>query len=64
MNPIAFQLAIDATQNHAQSALPNAPVLPDPPHVPAGAAPPAVVFRRGMARGLRWAANRIEPGVA
>jgi hypothetical protein len=64
MNPIAIHLAVDATRDHARSALPDAPVLPDPPRRQVPVAPPAVAFRRGMARGLRWAANRIEPGVA
>jgi len=64
MNPIAIQLAVEATRDHARSALPNAPVLPDPPGPVAATVPPALAFRRGMARGLRWAANRIEPRAA
>jgi hypothetical protein len=64
MNPIAIQLAVEATRDHARSALPNAPVLPDPPRAPATVAPPALTFRRGLAQGLRWAANRIEPKTA
>ena len=64
MNPIAIHLAVQATRDYARSALPNAPTEPDPPAPLATAALPAVVLRRGMARGLRWAANRIEPGVA
>jgi hypothetical protein len=64
MNPIAIHLAVQATRDYARSALPHAPTVPDPPTLPATVAPPAVVLRRGMARGLRWAANRIEPGVA
>lgn len=62
MNPIAFQLAVDATRNHAHSALPDAPMLPDPPE------PPTLVWaatlRRGLAASLHRAADRIEPRTA
>ena len=58
MNPIAARLVVDLTRDHARSALPNAPTVPDPP------GPPAPAIRRRIAWGLRWAANRIEPGVA
>ncbi|OLB65522.1 MAG: hypothetical protein AUI10_06495 [Actinobacteria bacterium 13_2_20CM_2_72_6] len=64
MNPIAFHLAVEATRDQARSALPNAPTVPDPPRPPATVAPPVAALRRGVARGLRWAANRLEPGVA
>ena len=57
MNPIAARLAADLTRDYARSALPDAPTVPDPPR------PPAPVLRRRMARGLRWAANRLEPGI-
>jgi hypothetical protein len=60
MNPIAIQLAVHATRDHACSALASAPTVPDPPRPPATAALP-VAFRRGTARALRWAASRIEP---
>jgi len=61
MNPIAIQLAVRATQDHAWSALPDAPTVPDPPRP---VAPPAFALRRAMAQGLRRAANRIEPRIA
>jgi hypothetical protein len=58
MNPIAIVLAGQATRDLAQSALPNAPTVPDPPEpAPAG-------VRRALARGLHWAASRIEPQAA
>lgn len=60
MNPIAVQLAVQETRYHALSALPDAPTVPDPPH----RRTPATRPRRAVAGGLRWAANRIEPGVA
>jgi hypothetical protein len=63
MNPIASILAVEATRDYARSALPDAPTLPDPPRAPAPA-PSAAALRRATARGLRWAANRIEPGIA
>jgi len=62
MNPIPIHLAVQATQDLARSALPDAPTVPDPPRPAAPATRSAV--RRATARGLRWAANRIEPGVA
>ena len=55
MNPIAIVLAAQATRDHARSALPNAPTVPDPPE------PSPAPARRALARGLRWAASRIEP---
>jgi hypothetical protein len=61
MNPIAIVLAVQATQDHAWSALPDAPTVPDPPRP---TAPPTFALRRAMARSLRRAANRIEPGIA
>ncbi len=64
MTPIAVALAVQATQDHAHSALPDAPTVPDPPRPPATVAPPALAVRRATARGLRWAANQIEPRTA
>jgi hypothetical protein len=61
MNPIPIHLAVQATQDLARSALPDAPTVTDPPRRPA---PSGFTVRRTMARGLRWAANRIEPGIA
>ena len=59
MNPIAARLVADLTRDYARSALPDAPTVPDPPPRPS-----APAFRRRMAQGLRWAANRLEPGAA
>jgi hypothetical protein len=60
MDLIALYLAGRAGRDEARSALPDAPTVPDPP----GQAPSTVVVRRAMARGLRRAADRIEPRMA
>jgi hypothetical protein len=47
---------VEATRRLAQSALPDAPTIPErepTPRLPA--------TRRAMAYGLRWVAKRIEP---
>jgi hypothetical protein len=56
MNLLTGIPAVSATRSLAQSALPDAPTIPErepTPRLPA--------TRRAMATGLRWAANRIEP---
>lgn len=56
MNLLTGVVAVNATRQLAQSALPDAPTVPErepTPRLPA--------TRRAMAVGLRWAANRIEP---
>jgi hypothetical protein len=55
MNPIALSVAVRQTRDFAQSALPDAPAVPDPPRSQARNT------RHAMASGLRWAANRLEP---
>lgn len=60
MDLIALYLAARAGRDDARSALPGAPTVPDPPDP----APSTVVVRRAMARGLRRAADRIEPRIA
>lgn len=64
MYPVGFDLALDATRRHAQSALPDAPVLPD--EVPRPSA--SVRLRLALASALRTlatradgAAERVEP---
>jgi hypothetical protein len=57
MNPIAFVLAVDATRAHVNSAMPHAPVVPEP-----HATPSAV--RLWAARTLRRAADLVEPAPA
>jgi hypothetical protein len=57
-NPIASILAVEATRDYAQSALPCAPTAPERP--PRHRAP---ATRRAVASGLRWAASRLEPAV-
>lgn len=56
MYPVGFHLALDATRNHAQSALPDAPVLPD--EVPRPSA--SVRWRLALASGLRALASRAD----
>lgn len=60
MNPIALLVAVQETSDFARSALPDAPTVPDPPRHP-GRRPRRT--RHAMARGLRWAANRLEPSL-
>ena len=54
MIPQAFILGVQQTRQHANSAMPDAPVLPDAP-----AANPRL--RRATARALRRMADRMEP---
>jgi hypothetical protein len=61
MDFIALYLAARAGRDDARSALPDAPTVPDPP---AAETPSTVVVRRVVARGLRRAADRIEPRMA
>lgn len=64
MYPVGFDLALEATRRNAQSALPDAPVLPDEvPRTPA-----SVRWRLALASALRTlatradhAAERVEP---
>jgi hypothetical protein len=56
MNMLSGILAVSASRELTESALPDAPTVPErepTPRLPA--------TRRAMASGLRWAANRIEP---
>jgi hypothetical protein len=57
MNPLAISVAVRETREFARSALPDAPAVPDPPR-----RRPRTT-RHAMARGLRWAANRLEPSL-
>lgn len=58
MLPIASEIASRLTRDQAQSALPNAPVLPDEPHGPS-----ARERRRiKIASALHRLADRLEPG--
>jgi hypothetical protein len=57
MLPIASEIASRLTRDQAQSALPNAPVLPDEPHGPS-----ARERRRiKIASALHRLADRLEP---
>lgn len=56
MDMLTGVLVVQATRALTESALPDAPTVPErepTPRLPA--------TRRVMASGLRWAANRIEP---
>lgn len=56
MLPIAAEIAVRLTREQAESALPDAPVIDDPPRSPRP--------RRGrvrMARALRRLADHVEP---
>ena len=54
MIPEAFILGVELTRKHANSAMPDAPVLPDGP-----TGNPRL--RRATARALRRVADRMEP---
>jgi hypothetical protein len=55
MEPIAILLAVQRTHEQARSALPDAPVVPEPPHRQAPAT------RKAMAALLRRVADRLNP---
>ncbi|HWM00029.1 MAG TPA: hypothetical protein VNP20_22010 [Nocardioidaceae bacterium] len=59
MFPIATEIAVRVTRDHAQSALPDAPVIDDT------VAPPRPRHERRIrvARALRRLADRLEPAV-
>jgi len=59
MFPIATEIAVRVTRDHARSALPDAPVIDDT------AAPPRPRQERRIrvARALRRLADRLEPAV-
>jgi hypothetical protein len=57
MLPIASDLVVRTTRAHAQSALPDAPVLPDVPVEPT----PRERRRIQLAGFLRRVADRLEP---
>ncbi len=60
--PIAADLAVRLTRHHAQSALPNAPVIPDvPPRVRRDRGRVVVGVRAAAAGGLRGLAAWVEP---
>lgn len=61
MLPIASNIAVDAVRDHAGSALPHAPVVPDPPPRPARLRTWFVAFLRASAQRRARLADRIDP---
>ncbi len=60
--PIAAELVVRGTRNLAQSALPDAPVIPDdPPRVRRSRGRVTVPLRAAAARRLRQLAGWVEP---
>ncbi|MGH3348782.1 MAG: hypothetical protein ACRDO4_17525 [Nocardioides sp.] len=60
--PIAADLAVRLARYHAQSALPDAPVIPDdPPRVRRQRGRVTVPFRTAAAGRLRQLAGWVEP---
>jgi hypothetical protein len=57
MNPSAFILALDLSQNESRSALPDAPVVPDRP----ARRTSVRTLRTVAAQALRRTADRLEP---
>jgi len=61
MDAIASHLAVSAARNTATSALPNAPVLPDPPPQQRRLRSALAAFLRASARRQVRLADRLEP---
>jgi hypothetical protein len=61
MQPIAASLVVAATQDHVLSALPNAPVMPDPPPRESRIRPAIAAFLRSSAQRRARLANRLDP---
>jgi hypothetical protein len=59
MNMLTGIIAVNAARELSQSAMPDAPTVPEREPTPRVSA-----TRRAMASGLRRAANRIEPTMA
>lgn len=66
MDPVAFITAVNATNRHARSALPDAPAVLEPPRRRRAGAPAPLAFqlRSRLAAGLRRLAEGVEPRVA
>jgi hypothetical protein len=61
MQPIAADIAVSATRAHVNSALPNAPVVPDPPPRESRIRPAIAAFLRSSAQRRARLANRLDP---
>jgi hypothetical protein len=61
MEPIFGSLVVSVTQDHVQSALPNAPVVPDPPPHEPRIRPAIAAFLRSSAQRRARLADRLDP---
>jgi hypothetical protein len=61
MFPIAADIAVNAMRDHAGSALPNAPVVPDPAPRESRPRLPFAAFLRASTRRRARLANRLDP---
>lgn len=61
MLPIAADIAVSAVQEHVNSALPNAPVVPDPPPRESRIRPVIAAFLRASAQRRARLADRLDP---
>jgi hypothetical protein len=61
MDPIAAGIAVNAMRKHAYSALPNAPVVPDPPPGDSRVRSSVAAFLRASARRRVRLADRLDP---
>ncbi|GAB2514827.1 hypothetical protein [Nocardia heshunensis] len=64
MHHIAGHLAVKAARAQANSALPDAPVLPDPPSREARLRKHVAAFLRGSAQRRTRLADRLDPRLA
>jgi hypothetical protein len=61
MLPIASDIAVSAVQAHVNSALPNAPVVPEPPPRESRIRPAIAAFLRSSAQRRARLADRLDP---
>jgi hypothetical protein len=61
MLPIASDIAVSAVQSHVNSALPNAPIVPDEPPRESRTRTWIAAFLRASARRRARLADRLDP---
>ena len=61
MLPIASDIAVSAMRAHVNSALPNAPIVPEPPPRESRIRPVIAAFLRSSAQRRARLADRLDP---